>query len=167
MVAAAACLQRYAPGAWYDPGTIFHEDDKGRLVISMPRSKDLSLVDVYRIPLVHVGEAATMLAAGLAAWTAWCDRAAILESHTPAPIVAGAAIAAVYFLLAWLYRTPARTWAASSIVLAGAVHTLNFNYFHSDALHRPRLDDCPAGPCHRGPLGRCMPRPALCSSRGA
>ena len=70
-----------------------------------------------------------MLAAVLTVWTAWRDRALILASPTPAPIVAGAAIAAVYFLLAWLYRSPGRTWTASLIALAGTVHALNFNYF--------------------------------------
>ncbi len=94
-----------------------------------PRSQGLSLADLYRIPLAHVGEAAAMLAAALTAWTAWCDRAIIAASPTPAPIVASAAMAAAYFLLAWLYRSPARTWIASSIALVGAVHALNFNYF--------------------------------------
>ncbi len=70
-----------------------------------------------------------MLAAALTVWTAWFDRALIAASPTPAPIVASAAIAAVYFLLAWLYRSPQRTWAASLIALAGTVHALNFNYF--------------------------------------
>ena len=48
MAAAAAVLQRYAAGAWYDPWKMIDED---RLAISLPRSKGLSLVDLYRIPL--------------------------------------------------------------------------------------------------------------------
>ena len=126
LAAVAAILQHYAAGTWYDPWGMLDEE---RLAVSMPRSKGLSLLDLYRIPLVHVGEAATMLAAALTAWTAWCDRVSIIDSPTPAPIVASAAIAAVYFLLAWLYRSPPRTWIASLIGLAGTVHALNFNYF--------------------------------------
>ena len=126
MVLIAAVLHRYAAGAWYDPWIKIEED---RFVVSWPRSTGLSLVDLYRIPLAHLGEAAAMLAAALTVWTAWFDRALIFGSPTPAPIVASAAIAAVYFLLAWFYRSPARTWVASSVVLAGAIHALNFNYF--------------------------------------
>ena len=110
---------------------MFGEDGNHQLAVSMPRSKGLSLVDIFRIPLVHVGEAATMLAAALAVWTAWSDRATILAAPTAAPIVASVAIAAVYFLLAWLYRSPERTWIASSVALAGAIHALNYNYFQS------------------------------------
>ena len=128
MAAAAAVLQRCAAGAWYDPWKMVDEDRREN---SVPRSEGLSLVDMYRIPLIHASEVAAMLAAALAVWTAWHDGKSILDFPTPAPIVASAAIAAVYFLLAWLYRSPARTWIASLIALAGTMHTLNFNYFQS------------------------------------
>ena len=138
MVAAAAALvvpplggNGAAAGAWHDPWKMFGEDGNHQPVASVPRSKGLSLVDIFRIPLVHVGEAATMLAAALAVWTAWSDGASILETPTAAPIIASVAIAAVYFLLAWLYRSPERTWIASSVALAGAIHALNYNYFQS------------------------------------
>jgi hypothetical protein len=126
MAAAAAFLQRYAAGAWYDPWKLIGED---RPAIAWPRGRGLALPDLYRTALVHVGEAAAVLAAALSVWAAWCDRAIIAASPTPAPIVAAAAMAAVYCLLAWLYRSPRRTWAASLIALAGLVHALNFNYF--------------------------------------
>ena len=127
MAAVAAVLQRYAAGTWYDPWKMLIDED-GRAV-SLPRSRDLGLADVYRIPLAHVGEAAALLAAALATWTAWHDYAQILALPTPWPIVAAAAVAAAYFLLAWCYRSPGRTWTASLIALAGAVHALNYNYF--------------------------------------
>jgi hypothetical protein len=130
MAAMAAVLQRWAAGAWYDPWKMFAIDDADRLAIAMPRSQDLSLVDMYRTALVHVAEAGAMLAAALTVWTAWCDRAIFVGSPAAALVVASAAIAAVYFLLAWLYRSPGRTWAASLIALAGTIHALNFNYFH-------------------------------------
>ena len=121
---------------------------------------------MYRIPLIHAGEAAAMLAAALAVWTAWHDGTTILDFPTPAPIVASAAIAAVYFLLAWLYRSPARTWIASLIALAGTIHALNFNYFSVRRLRRPQLDDRAVGPRHVGRLGRVVPRPACAGGRG-
>jgi len=111
---------------WYDPRRFLNTD---RLADSWPRSKNLSLIDVYRIPLVHVGEAAALIAAALTVFTALRDRAIILASPTPAPIVACGAIAAVFFVLAWLYRSSARTWGGSLIALAGTVHALNYDYF--------------------------------------
>ena len=62
----------------------------------------------------------------LGAATCWLQREAILA--TPAPVAAAACLAAVFFLMAWQYRSPERTWIASCLVLAGLVHTLNFNY---------------------------------------
>ena len=128
MAAVAAVLQRYKPGAWHDPWKMAAIGQQG-VNVCRPRSKGLSLADMYRIPLAHVGEAAAMFAAAVTGWTAWRDAAIILHSPTPAPLVASAAIAAVYFLLAWSYRSPQRTWAASSLALAGTIHALNYNYF--------------------------------------
>ena len=136
MAAVAAVLQRYAAGAWYDPWKMVAEEP---FATSRPRSHGLSLADLYRIPLVHLGEAGAMLAATLTVWTAWRDAASIAASPTPVPIVAGASLTAVYFLLAWLYRSSARTWAASLIGLAGTVHALNFNYYQCDGHLSPQF----------------------------
>lgn len=125
MAVIATVLQRYTAGAWFDLWIMFED----RPAISRPRSNGLVLLDLYRIPLIHVAEATASIAAALTVYTAIGERAAILAFHTPAPIVASMAIAAVFFLLAWLYRSPERTWIASLLVLAGAVHALNFNYF--------------------------------------
>ena len=91
MAAMAAVLHRYAKGTWHDPWKMVEEAGRvgqarqragppicGRWAGSprpaggcpelvppynYPRSQGLSLADLYRIPLAHVGEAAAMLAA--------------------------------------------------------------------------------------------------------
>jgi hypothetical protein len=126
MVVAAAVLQRRAPGTWYDPWR-WIATEVG--LWPAPRSKSLSLVEMYRIPLIQIGELAAWLAAAMAIVTAARDWDLIIKSSTPAPVIACVAIATLFFLLAWLYRSAPRTWIASLVVLAGAIHTLNFNYF--------------------------------------
>ena len=128
MAAAAAVIGRVVGPhgrAWYDPWYLI---DEAGTVVFPPRNQSLSLADIYRIPLAHAGEAAAMLAAGLTVWTAWHDWKLIIEEPTPASIVAAAAIAAVYFVLAWLYRSSQRTWIASTVAMAGTIHALNYNY---------------------------------------
>ena len=59
------------------------------------------------------------------------------NQKTLLPGVTSLSLAALCFLLAWTYRSPARTWAGSMLVLAGLVHTLWFNY--DPWIGQPRL----------------------------
>jgi len=88
--------------------------------------RHLALREVYRIPLLHLAELLAPAALVLGAATAWIDRLSI--HHAPAPVAAAACLAAVYFVLAWVYRSGGRAWAGALVALAGTVHTLGLNY---------------------------------------
>ena len=126
MAVAAALVHYRFGGDWREPWRRLlelappDEEKKGRSRKSLP--------DLYRTPLAYWAELISAAALAVAAETCWLQRAAILETPTPWPVVAAACLAAVYFILAWQYRSPARTWIASCLVLAGLVHSLNFNY---------------------------------------
>ncbi|MEE9602905.1 MAG: hypothetical protein V3V75_06345, partial [Thermoguttaceae bacterium] len=85
-----------------------------------------SMAKLYRIPLLHICEVVAPIALSLGLSTAWFDRAAIHCS--PELPLATVFLTVLYFMLAREYRSPERTWAGSMILLAGLVHTLNFNY---------------------------------------
>ena len=126
MAVAAALLHYRFGGEWREPWRRLlelappDEEKRGR-----PRKP---LPDLYRTPLAYWAELTSAAALAVAAATCWLQRADILETPTPWPVVAAACLAAVYFILAWQYRSPARTWIASCLLLAGLVHSLNFNY---------------------------------------
>jgi hypothetical protein len=126
MATIAAYLKRRTDGKEYDPWLMI-EIGEERAALFIPRSIGISLVDLYRFPLMHVGEATAIIALAITVYTDFRDQAMIVS--LPTPVVASLGIAAAFFLLAWLYRSPIRTWAASLVTLAGALHALNFNYF--------------------------------------
>ena len=95
------------------------------------RLKSPSLLDVYRIPLLHVCQVVAPIALLVGIITAWSVHASVM------PVMTVAWLAAVYLLLAWAYRSPLGTWTASVIVLLGLVHTLALNY--ADRLEQPWL----------------------------
>ena len=128
MIVAAGLLHRRTRGAWYDPWKMiaFNQD---RLSYKMPRSKECGRLDLYRHPLIHVGELAAAVAAVLTVYTAMNDWQVIDASLTP--IVATVAVSAAFFLLAWHYRSPARSWTGSLVAVVGTIHALTFNYFRN------------------------------------
>ncbi len=83
-------------------------------------------VGLYRVPLLHVGQIAAPIAAALGVATAWLDRSSI--GNSPTPVLTAASLAALYLLLAWVYRSANRTWVGSMILLVGLIHTLTVNY---------------------------------------
>ncbi len=84
------------------------------------------LAELYCNAFACVAEWSAGLGVAAAAAIAWFDRDAIL--HAAAMPAAAACLAAAWFLLAWLRRSPARTWIGSTVVLAGLLHTLGSNY---------------------------------------
>ena len=93
------------------------------------------LAELYRNALACVAEWSAGLGVPAAAAIAWRDRDAIF--HAPAMPTAAACLAAAWFLLAWLRRSPARTWIGSTVVVAGLLHTLGSNY--PDLVDQPWL----------------------------
>ncbi len=87
-----------------------------------------ALVEVFRVPAVHVAEVVAGLALAAGLWTAWFDRAAILAAPTPLLPAAAVALTATWLLLAWGHRSAERTWLAAATALAGLLHTLAWNY---------------------------------------
>ena len=76
---------------------------------------------LFRKPLLHVAEALGVLSGLLVV-------ANLLDDHSW-PIVASSACLGLLWLgLAWQHQSRWRTWVASTILLAGAVHTLLWNY---------------------------------------
>ncbi|MHC4398682.1 MAG: hypothetical protein ACYTG0_03285, partial [Planctomycetota bacterium] len=121
----AAVLNRFsAPG----PGTAWNA--------TRAASGRGSVTEAYRVPLLRTAEILMPAAVVAAAALAWLHRFAI--DMDPAPVVTAGLAAAFYFLLAWGYRSPARTWVGSLIVLGGLIHTLVWNY--RDGLQQPWLD---------------------------
>ena len=79
------------------------------------------LIEVYRLPLLHVAEAVALVALAFAIRTfRW--------EHTPASVATAVCLAALLFLTAWGYRSRERTWIASAVILLGLIHTLAWNY---------------------------------------
>ena len=168
MVAAAAVLDRYATGAWHDPWKMFGEDGNHQLAVSMPRSKGLSLADIFRIPLIHVGEAATMLAAAACDMDrlerpgdysrrpdgrADCRQRGNRRGLFPPGVALSLARADVGRLVGRAGRRDPRP---------------ELQLFPVPRSARPQLDDRLAGPCHVGPAWPCRVWTGLRkTSRGA
>jgi len=112
---AAALLYRlsdHEPGvAWNRPGA------------TSDRNK---LIDAYRVPLLHVAEVLAPVGLLIGVGTALAEPGKVHAS--PTPVVTGLYAAAFYLLVAWGYRSVARTWIGSMVVLVGLVHALVANY---------------------------------------
>ncbi|MHC4177289.1 MAG: hypothetical protein ACYSWU_07275, partial [Planctomycetota bacterium] len=89
------------------------------------------LVELYRLPLLHAAETVAAVALTIGLLKGFSDQETLM------PVVTSLSLAVLCFLLAWTYRSPARTWAGSMLVLAGLVHTLWFNYHQW--IGQPRL----------------------------
>ena len=132
MAVAAAVLGRFSFSVWLDPWRwIFVGDSKERRAGLLPsasgsKASASPIVDLYRAPLAHLAELLTMLGLAATVVFAWRDLDIWVEQIEP--IIASGCIAAVYFLLAWLYRSPGRTGIGSLVVVAASVYTFNFNY---------------------------------------
>jgi len=100
------------------------------------RSGRVGLIDVYRVPLLHVAEAVAPLAVAIGVWTAWSDSAAIVNE--PMPVLTAVLTAAFYMLFAWGYRSAVRTYVGSSVALVGLIHTFVYNY--AGLVEQPWLD---------------------------
>jgi hypothetical protein len=139
MAALAVLLGRAASGPWDDlwkrVALWFDEDADATTNIAKTRpvrsprfalARSAPILDLYRMPLAHLAELVAMIGVVATLATAWLDRVAI--DWSPVPVLTVTCLAAVCFVLAWPYRSPARTWIGSLVALAGVVHTLNFNY---------------------------------------
>ena len=91
--------------------------------------------DLFRVPLLHVAEIVAAIALALGLGTAWDARASLHD--TPVVPIAAAALTALCMLMAWGDRSAARTWAGSTVLLAGLIHTLACNY--TDRVEQPLL----------------------------
>jgi len=90
-----------------------------------------SPIELYRLPLLHVAEIVALVALTIGVLTGFLGR------ETPLPVITAGCLAALCLLLAWTYRSQARTWVGSMLVLAGLIHTLGFNY--DQWIAQPRL----------------------------
>ena len=137
MAVAAALLHKIRSGIWIDllSMALLPELVAEAKTAILPRGRPFSRFDLYRIPLAQLAELSGLIALGMTAATAGFNGRT--HVHEPALVGSLACIAAVFLLLAWQYRTPQRTWIGSLLVLAGALHTLNFNYV--DWLTEPTL----------------------------
>ncbi len=80
------------------------------------------LIEAYRMPLWHAGEAVALLALVIGLGKAFAD------PGSPAHAVTAVCLAVTGFVLAWGYRSSVLAGITSVLVLLGLVHALAFNY---------------------------------------